>query len=97
MSPFGCCDPFTSGESRHRILRIDTALSLTYCAETQAIFAVYKIIYSAVGEKPGARDNSLKQTVGARGFWTSDPWSRTRRATRVSKLFILVGMPLGNA
>ena len=38
---------------------------------------VYKIIYSAVDEKPGVRDNFLKRMVGARGFEPPTPWSRT--------------------
>ena len=39
---------------------------------------VYKIIYTAVDERPGVRDNSLKELVGARGFEPPTPWSRTR-------------------
>ena len=39
---------------------------------------VYKIIYSAVDEKPEVTCKYLKELVGANGFEPSTSWSRTR-------------------
>ena len=39
---------------------------------------VYKIIYTAVDEKPEALFKYLKTLVGERGFEPPTPWSRTR-------------------
>jgi len=39
---------------------------------------VYKIIYTAVDEKPEVLLMYLKRLVGERGFEPPTPWSRTR-------------------
>ncbi len=44
----------------------------------------YKIIYSAVDEKPGITCKGLKKLVGANGFEPSTSWSRTRRASQAA-------------
>ena len=45
---------------------------------------VYKIVYSAVDEKPEVQRISLKQMVGASGFEPPTSWSRTRRASQAA-------------
>src|SRR5881392_2028590 len=45
---------------------------------------VYKIIYSAVDEKPEIARKCLKRLVGANGFEPSTSWSRTRRASQAA-------------
>src|SRR6267378_682027 len=44
----------------------------------------YKIIYSAVDEKPEVTCKCLKRMVGANGFEPSTSWSRTRRASQAA-------------
>jgi hypothetical protein len=41
--------------------------------------AIYNLTYGLLDEGPDARDKSLKQMVGAKGFEPSTSWSRTRR------------------
>src|SRR5690348_7211273 len=48
----------------------------------QSILTVYKIIYTAVAEKPEGADISLKRMVGASGFEPPTSWSRTRRSSQ---------------
>ena len=43
---------------------------------------ILKIIRSGVDERPGARDKSLKELVGASGFEPPTSWSRTRRSSQ---------------
>ena len=54
------------------------------CLLNLEVLTIYKIIYSAVDETPGVRDNSLKRMVGAKGFEPSTSWSRTRRASQAA-------------
>src|SRR4051812_16003353 len=51
--------------------------------ESSRSIAIYKIIYTAVDEKPEVQRNFRKTLVGARGFEPPTPWSRTRCATRL--------------
>jgi hypothetical protein len=43
-----------------------------------AVYTVFKIVYSAVDEKPEMQFICLKGLVGERGFEPPTPWSRTR-------------------
>ena len=52
--------------------------------ETSKGLTIYNFIYSCVDEKPGVRDNSWKELVGAKGFEPSTSWSRTRRASQAA-------------
>jgi hypothetical protein len=52
--------------------------------ENLANMTLYKIIYSAVDEKPEITCKWLKELVGAIGFEPTASWSRTRRASQAA-------------
>jgi hypothetical protein len=64
------------------VVVFDTSYCLDPEAKTSLLnsedLTVYKIIYSAVDEKPEMKFKCLKKLVGERGFEPPTPWSRIK-------------------